>query len=98
MPHGGTLTVSTAQTTDGRLQTTVKDTGSGIPKEHLPHIFDPFYSTKEEGTGLGLSIVHGIITKHGGKIKVESQEGKGSTFRVILPALLPQDLNKRRKS
>ncbi len=84
MPNGGTLTVATSLSSDLRLLTSVKDTGSGISKEHLPHVFDPFYSTKEEGTGLGLSIVHGIITKHGGKIKVESEEGKGTTIRVIL--------------
>ncbi len=85
MPNGGTLTVSTSLlSTDYRLLITVSDTGSGISKEHLPHVFDPFYSTKEEGTGLGLSIVHGIITKHGGKIKVEREEGTGTTIRVIL--------------
>jgi len=84
MPNGGVLTVSTSQTVDSRSLVSIKDTGSGIPKENLPHVFDPFYSTKEEGTGLGLSIVHGIITKHGGKIKVESEEKRGTTISVIL--------------
>ena len=84
MPNGGVLTISTSQTADNRSLVSIKDTGSGIPKENLPHVFDPFYSTKEEGTGLGLSIVHGIITKHGGKIKVESEEKRGTTISVIL--------------
>ena len=84
MPNGGILTVSTLQTTDGRLQTTVKDTGSGIPKEQLPHIFDPFFTTKEAGTGLGLSIVHGIIKEHKGSIKVESIPNTMTKFEIIL--------------
>jgi PAS domain S-box-containing protein len=68
---------------------TVSDTGSGIPEEHLDRIFDPFFTTKPkgEGTGLGLSVVHGIIKNHGGIIRVESHEGKGSKFDVFLPVV-----------
>ncbi len=63
------------------------DTGTGIPKELLGKIFDPFYTTKDpgKGTGLGLSIIHSIIDKHNGTIKVESEEGKGTTFVIVLP-------------
>ncbi len=70
---------------------TVEDTGSGIPKEELERIFDPFFSTKEVGvgTGLGLSIVYGIIEKHQGSIAVESSEGEGSRFIIRLPLHAP---------
>jgi signal transduction histidine kinase len=65
----------------------VADTGLGIEPEHLPRIFDPFYTTKQvgRGTGLGLSVTYGIMEKHGGHIEVESEKGKGSTFTLILP-------------
>jgi signal transduction histidine kinase/ActR/RegA family two-component response regulator len=65
----------------------VRDTGCGMPAEILPHIFDPFYTTKPpgDGTGLGLSVVHGIIQSHGGIITVYSEPGSGSIFRVYLP-------------
>ena len=65
----------------------VSDNGTGILPEHLNKIFEPFFTTKEvgKGTGLGLSIVYKIIEKHGGKISVESEVGKGSTFTVLLP-------------
>jgi two-component system, NtrC family, sensor kinase len=66
----------------------IRDSGVGIPAESLPHLFDPFFTTKPvgEGTGLGLSISHGIVTGHGGRIEVESEPDKGTTFRVMLPA------------
>jgi signal transduction histidine kinase len=84
MPNGGTLTVSVLLSSDLCSLITISDTGSGIPKDQLDHVFDPFFSTKESGTGLGLSIVHGIITKHGGKISVESVVGGGTTIRATL--------------
>ncbi len=70
---------------------TVSDTGVGIPREHLDHIFDPFFSTKKAGlgTGLGLSIVYGIIEKHRGTISVESREGEGTRFTIRLPLECP---------
>ena len=68
------------------IKISIADNGIGIPKEILPKIFDPFFTTKEKGNGLGLSICHSIITKHKGFIEVESEEGKGTTFHVYLPA------------
>ncbi len=65
----------------------ISDTGVGIPKEVLPHIFEPFYSTKdhEKNTGLGLAVVYGILERHGGTVDVQSQENKGTTFIINLP-------------
>ncbi len=70
-----------------RVVVTVSDTGKGIPPAHLSRIFDPFYTTKEtgDGTGLGLYIVYGIIKKHGGTMRVESEEGRRTTFFMELP-------------
>jgi two-component system NtrC family sensor kinase len=65
----------------------ITDTGQGISPEHLSNIFDPFFSTKERGTGLGLSVVYGIVEKHGGKIAVESQVGRGTTVTLRFPAV-----------
>jgi hypothetical protein len=64
---------------------TVSDTGHGIPAEHLPNIFRPFYTTKGDGTGLGLSLAKRIIEEHHGRIEVESKLDKGTTFSVMLP-------------
>ncbi|MEW6657954.1 MAG: HAMP domain-containing sensor histidine kinase [Thermodesulfobacteriota bacterium] len=88
MRDGGLLTIR-AQTEDGGhwLKVEVEDTGIGIEPEDLPHIFEPFYTTKEvgRGTGLGLSVSYSIAQKHGGHIEVKSQKGLGSTFTVVLP-------------
>lgn len=83
---GGRITLSTDTDTDG-VVIRVRDTGCGIPADVLPRIFEPFFSTKAEGqgTGLGLSIVQSIVEGHGGRIRVESQPGEGTTFRVHLP-------------
>jgi PAS domain S-box-containing protein len=67
------------------LRITIRDTGEGIRSEDLPHVFDPFFSTKDYGTGLGLSVVHGIIQEHGGQIEVESELKKGTAFHILLP-------------
>ncbi len=65
----------------------IADTGPGIPPEVLPHIFEPFFSTKDEesGVGLGLAVVYGIVQRHGGSIEVESEPGRGTTFHLKLP-------------
>lgn len=82
----GCLTLATA-CRDGVLTASVRDTGGGIPKDRLAHIFDPFYTTKEpgKGTGLGLYIVYKIVTKYGGRIHVDSEVGKGTTVTVAFP-------------
>ncbi|HCX97362.1 MAG TPA: histidine kinase [Spirochaetaceae bacterium] len=87
MNSDGILTLSCRQEEDDVI-ITVQDTGTGIDKENLDKIFNPFFTTKEAGagTGLGLSIAHHIVTKSGGRILLDSQEGKGTTFTVILPA------------
>jgi signal transduction histidine kinase len=73
----------------GRVVVEVSDTGSGIAPEHLPRIFDPFFTTRSTrgGTGLGLFVCHEIVTECGGEIEVESELGRGTTFRVLLPVL-----------
>jgi signal transduction histidine kinase len=84
MTGGGTLTVRAAAT-DGRLEILVTDTGAGIAPEHLPRVFEPFFSTKEHGTGLGLALTQHIVAAHGGAIGIESTPGRGTEFRVRLP-------------
>jgi len=71
----------------------IADTGCGIKREHLSKIFDPFFTTKPvgKGTGLGLSVSYGIIQQHGGVLSVESEEGKGTTFTIILPFYDPSN-------
>jgi len=80
------LTITSAATRAG-VAFEIIDNGSGIPEHVVEHIFDPFYTTKSpgEGTGLGLSLVHSIISEHGGRISVNSIEGRGSAFAVLLP-------------
>ncbi|OAG27492.1 hybrid sensor histidine kinase/response regulator [Thermodesulfatator autotrophicus] len=68
------------------VEITFRDEGIGIPEKVLPKIFDPYFTTKKNGSGLGLAICHSIIKKHGGHIEVFSQEGKGATFKIYLPA------------
>ncbi len=88
MPHGGNLWVSTRTVANGeQIELQVRDDGVGIPPEILPHIFDPFTTTKEvgKGVGLGLAVSKGIVERHGGHIEVASELGVGTTFKVILP-------------
>lgn len=99
MPNGGTISITAKNITLKENQhitlpqgnfilISIKDQGIGIPKEFLPRIFDPFYTTKPKGHGLGLATCYSIINRHGGCIDVESEPGKGSTFNLYLPASL----------
>ena len=83
----GTITIRTRQADDDWVCVEITDTGKGISKAHLKRIFDPFFTTKPvgKGTGLGLSLAYGIVNKHGGRIEVDSDVGKGTSFRVWLP-------------
>jgi signal transduction histidine kinase len=67
------------------VQVEIRDTGTGIPEENLDHIFDPFFTSKDEGSGLGLSISHQIVQEHGGYVTVESKIGTGTSFFINLP-------------
>ena len=85
MSKGGKLKVKTIHLDrDREVQIVISDTGGGIPEEILPHIFEPFVSTKES-TGLGLAVVYGIIQQHKGEIEVESKTNQGTTFTITLP-------------
>jgi len=95
MTRGGALTVTTRLETDFHIREQgtarnrliwidIADEGSGIREEDLPHIFSPFFTTKNNGTGLGLATSYAIVKEHGGLIRVESSEGKGTTFKVSL--------------
>ena len=91
--RGGTITVSTGISVSTNkadrkgVEIVVRDTGCGIPSDHLDKLFDPFFTTKEvgQGTGLGLAISYGIVQRHGGTIRVQSEVDAGSTFTVWLP-------------
>ena len=89
----GRITITAAENRRMKqVEIKVQDTGCGIPDEHLPHLFDPFFSTKEVGygTGLGLSVAHGIIEQHEGTISVESKGGEGTVFTIRLPLRDPK--------
>jgi len=89
---GNRVTITAQADPSGRVVIEVRDTGSGIPAAVIERIFEPFFTTKSagEGTGLGLSIVHGIVVAMGGEIKVDSELGKGTVFRVFLPVAVPR--------
>ena len=86
MDNGGILSIGLSKDKDSsKVEITVSDTGVGISKENLSHIFDPYFTTKQSGTGLGLAIVQRIIETHNGDIKVKSRTGKGTTIIISLP-------------
>jgi signal transduction histidine kinase/HAMP domain-containing protein len=89
MPGGGSIRIQTSVVND-YIVVRISDTGHGIPHDVRQRIFEPFFSTKKDkGTGLGLSISYRIVQDHGGRIEVESEEGKGTTFIIRLPIKVP---------
>jgi two-component system, NtrC family, sensor kinase len=90
MPQGGSLTVRTRREGQG-VALEIEDTGHGIEAEHIDRIWDPFFTTKPvgQGTGLGLSITQRVVSRHGGRIHVESRPGAGAKFIVWLPIAGP---------
>ncbi len=101
MPRGGTVTVGgenrEVKEAGGGVPPgpyvvlRVEDQGHGIPAQDLPRIFDPWFTTKPGGSGLGLSICHSIVTRHGGRIEVRSEEGRGTTFEAWFPATMERE-------
>jgi signal transduction histidine kinase len=90
MPDGGTLSFDVSND-EANLYVFVEDTGLGITRENLPHIFDPFFTSKKGGTGLGLWITHRLVHSMGGVIEAESLEGKGTKFTLTIPAMKADD-------
>jgi len=89
MPDGGTLEIETRLDIDEdnreALDISVRDTGCGIEEKHMRNVMEPFYTTKEKGTGLGLAVVSRIVESHGGKLRIESEPGKGTQCNIVLP-------------
>jgi two-component system nitrogen regulation sensor histidine kinase NtrY len=83
MPNGGTLSVRTRSEGDN-VVIEVADTGAGLTAEERERIFTPYYTSKEHGTGLGLAIVQSVVSDHGGRIRVQSELGRGTTFVIEL--------------
>ncbi len=97
MPTGGIIAITADNVGNGNdlpvdlpsgnyVRIAFRDTGIGMPREHLSRIFDPFFTTKKQGSGLGLAMVYSIMKQHGGMVAVESEQGKGTTFTMYLPA------------
>ena len=96
MKEGGSINIASravsrngAEFSGEFVQVEIRDTGIGIPEEHLQHIFDPFFTSKDEGSGLGLAVSHQIVQEHGGFVTVESTVGKGTAFFIHVPVGKP---------
>jgi two-component system sensor histidine kinase HydH len=86
MDHGGTLRIDCSLDEEsGRVTIVISDTGAGIKRKDLVHVFDPYFTTKQSGTGLGLAIVHRIIEAHRGEVRIESEPDKGTSVSILLP-------------
>ena len=93
---GGKITVKTeCMKEKDQIRIMVTDNGKGIPDDALPHIFEPFFSTKVKSTGLGLSVVYGVVEQHNGTIDVASKVNQGTTFTITLPRVSPKKENHR---
>jgi len=84
MPENGSLALESGMK-QNELVIAIRDTGIGIPADTIKKIFLPFFTTKDKGVGMGLALAHKIVASHGGRIEVESREGQGTTFKVIIP-------------
>ncbi|MFC2115886.1 sensor histidine kinase [Bacteroidota bacterium] len=91
--ENGVIQIKTSNTDEDHIKLEITDNGVGIAPEDIPHVFEPFYSTKEKasGIGLGLAIVHGIVQSHQGKLELESELGKGTTISILLPVAKNQN-------
>ena len=87
--ENGEIVISTRNPDADSILIDISDNGLGVPEDDIPHIFEPFFSTKHDtsGIGLGLAIVHGIVKSHTGKIEVKSELGKGTTVSITLPLI-----------
>jgi two-component system NtrC family sensor kinase len=86
MDDGGVIRIRSAPHGKDAVVISIADNGAGMDEETKKHIFEPFFTTKKEkGTGLGMSIIYGIVKRHGGEIRVDSEIGKGTTISIILP-------------
>ncbi len=91
MENGGILQIKSFPVDNRFLRVTIGDTGTGIPKEDLSRVFDPYFTTKSSGTGLGLAVVHKIMEAHNGEISIESEPGKGTIVTLVFPMTIRSD-------
>lgn len=88
----GVIRIYTKEIERDKILIEIEDTGCGIPEDILPYVFEPFFTTKDSGTGLGLSVVYGVIKRHGGEIKIESEVNKGTKVKIFLPRKLKEEV------
>ena len=91
MPEGGTIEVAIRSNNNREIEIEISDTGTGIPEDILPQLFNPFFTTKEKGTGLGLSIAQRIVSDHNGRLEAKNKISGGAQFKIVLPAKKDDD-------